>query len=210
LALLYNSPDEPLHVRQIVRLAGLGLGPTQRELLRLARLGVLKRQEVGRQVLYRVNPACPVCEELRGLVLKTFGVVGLLRRALLPFTGEIRVGFLFGSFAQGDQKAASDIDVFIVGDTTFTTVARALAATQRQLKREINPVVYRPAEFAAKWREGHPFVSNVMASPKTFLVGDENDLSRVAEEWLAETASNLCAGGRRPARRRRTGPQGQC
>ena len=71
--------------------------------------------------------------------------------------GKIRVAFLFGSFAQGRQKAASDIDVLILGDASFTTVARTLVKAQRQLKREINPVVYGPAEFATKWRRRPPF-----------------------------------------------------
>ena len=203
LATLYGSPDEPLHVRRIARLAGAGLGPTQRELQLLARIGILKRQAVGRQVFYRVDTACPVLEELRALVLKTVGVAGVLSRALLPLAGEIRVAFLFGSYAQGREKAASDIDVFVLGDASFTAVARALAEPQRRLKREINPAVYRPDEFASKLRDGHPFVSNVMAGPKTFLVGDEDELSRVAKERLAETAFSHSSGDHRLARRRR-------
>lgn len=202
LALLYNSPDKPVHVRRIARLTGLGLGPTQRELKLLARLGVLKRQETGQQVLYSPDATCPVHEELRGLIQKTIGVAGVLSKALLPLARDIRLAFLFGSFAQGRQKAASDIDIMILGEASFQAVARTLLEPQRQLKREINPAVYLPAEFAAKWRDGHPFVSAVMASPKTFLLGDEDELSRVAEERLAATASHHAAGNRRLARRR--------
>jgi len=85
----------------------------------------------------------------------------------------------------------------------FRTVAHALLEPQRQLHREINPIVYRPAEFAGKWRQGHPFLSTVMAGPKTFLLGDDHELSRVAEEWLVKTAFTYAARNRRPARRGR-------
>jgi predicted nucleotidyltransferase len=203
LALLYSSPDGPLHVRRIARLTGLGLGPTQRELQVLARVGVIKRQEVGQHVFYSPDPACPVHEELRALVQKTVGIEGVLRRALRPLAGEIRIALLFGSFARGQQRAASDIDVLVIGDASFRAVAGALLEPQRQLKREINPMVYRPAEFAAKWRAGHPFVNAVMAGPKAFLVGGEDELSTMAEERLATTTSAHAARNRRPARRRR-------
>jgi predicted nucleotidyltransferase len=209
LALLLNTADEPLHVRRIARLAELGLGPTQRELKLLTRLGVLKRQEVGRQVLYSIDPSCPVQQELRDLILKTFGVAGMLQRAMRPLAAEIRVAFLFGSFAQGRQKSASDIDVLVIGDASFTAVARVLLESQRQLKREINPAVYRPAEFAAKLRDGHPFLTAVMGAAKTFLLGDENELSRVAEERLAANPSVQSAGNRQPARRRGARHEGQ-
>ena len=177
--------------------------PFERELQLLAGLGIIKRQTIGRHVLYSPNPACPVHEELRALIHKTVGAAGVLRRALVPLAGEMRVAFLFGSFARGQQQAASDIDVLVIGDASFRAVAGALLEPQRQLKREINPVVYRPAEFAAKWRQGHPFVSAVMVGPKTFLVGDEDELSRMAQEWLAARAFAHRAGNSRPARRGR-------
>ncbi len=206
LALLYGSPDQPLHVRRIARLAGCGLGPTHRELQLLARLGIIRRQTIGQHVLYSPDPACPVHAELRALIQKTVGVAAVLRRALVPVAGDIRVAFLFGSFARGQQRAASDIDVLVIGDAPFRTVAQALLETQRQLSREINPIVYGPAEFAGKWRQGHAFLSAVMAGPKTFLLGDEHELSRVVEEWLATTAFAHGGGSRRPARRGRATP----
>src|SRR5437588_3967693 len=104
LALLYSSPDEALHVRRIARLTGSGLGPTQRELQLLARVGVIKRRAMGQHVFYSPDPACPVHEELRALIHKTVGAAGVLRRALVPLAGEMRVAFLFGSFARGQQQ----------------------------------------------------------------------------------------------------------
>src|SRR5579863_3820980 len=104
LAMLLGRPDEEFHVRQVVRLSGGGLGPVQRELKLLAGVGVLDRREVGRQVFYRANRDCPVFEDLRGLVLKTVGVAGALAVALAPLSDRIRVAFVFGSIARGDQR----------------------------------------------------------------------------------------------------------
>lgn len=49
----------------------------------MADLGLLMREEVGRQVHYRANVKSPVFEEPAGLLRKTAGLVDVLREALL-------------------------------------------------------------------------------------------------------------------------------
>jgi predicted nucleotidyltransferase len=202
LGLLLGRPDEEFHVRHIARLSGATLGPVQRELKLLAQIGVLKCREVGHQLLYSANRASPVHEELRSLVVKTVGMADILRNAMKPLAAQVRVAFLFGSFAQGRQQEASDVDLMVIGDTSVAGIAKVLAEPQQRLSREINPTVYRPAEFASKLRDRHHFLSAVMNGPKIFLIGDEDELSRVAKERLAAPTQNKPARNRRSARRR--------
>jgi uncharacterized protein len=200
LGLLLGRPDQEFHVRQVARLSGATLGPVQRELKLLAQIGVLKSRKVGHQLLYSANATSPVHEELRSLVVKTVGMADILKAAMNPLAAQIRVAFLFGSFAQGRHQAASDVDVMVIGDTSLADVAKALADSQRRLGREINPTVYRAAEFATKVNDGHHFLNAVIAGPKVFLIGDEHELSRLAEERLASTPQNKPPGNRRVAR----------
>jgi uncharacterized protein len=209
LGLLLTRPGEAFHVRQVARLTGAGLGPVQRELKLLARIGVLKRQEIGRHVLYRAEPACPVHEELRGLILKTVGVAGQVRQALAELTAQIRLAFIFGSYASGTQHSASDVDLLVVGDVPFATLVLALAEPQRRLGREINPSVYGPAEFADKLQSGHHFLTSLKTAPKVFLIGDEHEFSRLAEERLDSCASNQPRRDRRLAERSGARPRRQ-
>jgi predicted nucleotidyltransferase len=88
------------------------------------------------------------------------------------------VAFVYGSFAEGRDNAGSDVDVMIVGDVTFAAVSDALGDVQNDLLREINPTVYSVAEFAKK--TSTPFIASIMRKPKVFLVGDENELARLA------------------------------
>ena len=127
------------------------------------------------QLLYRRDTASPIHEDLRGLVLKTVGMADLLKKALSPLAAQIQMAFVFGSFAHGRQHAASDVDLMVVGNTSVAIVAKALVEPQRRLSREINPTIYRSAEFAVKLREGHHFLTAVMARPKIFLIGDEHE-----------------------------------
>jgi predicted nucleotidyltransferase len=88
------------------------------------------------------------------------------------------VAFVYGSFAEGRDNARSDVDVMVVGDVTFAAVSDALGDVQNDLLREINPTVYSVAEFAKKIST--PFITSVLRKPKVFLMGDEDELARLA------------------------------
>jgi predicted nucleotidyltransferase len=185
LGLLFMRPDESFHLRQIVRLTGSGLGPVQREVSKLATAGLVLREQRGRQVFYSVNRTSPVYEELRGLVLKTAGLAELLREALMPLRDRIRCAFVFGSFARGEHGRDSDLDLMVIGEAQLAELAKALGGTQRRLGREVNPTVYRAGELARKLAEGHHFVTEVVAGPKIYLLGDDDELRRVARAGSA-------------------------
>jgi uncharacterized protein len=188
LGLLFTRPDESFHLRQIVRLSGAGLGPVQREVSKLAAVGLLLRDQRGRQVFYCVNRTSPVYEELRGLVLKTAGLAELLREAIAPLRDRIRCAFIFGSLARGEHGRGSDVDVLVVGEVGFADLAKALTEAQRRLGREVNPTVYRASELSRKLAEGHHFLTQVVAGPKIYLLGDEDELRGLAKAGLDSPA----------------------
>jgi predicted nucleotidyltransferase len=172
-------------------------------LQRLTGAGVLTRTVEGRQVYFQANGQCPVFEELRALVRKTFGVAQALKHALESIAGRVRLAFIFGSIAAGTETSASDVDVLIVGDDiSLADVVSAIAEAQRDLGREINPSVYPTGEFCRKLAEGQHFLSSVAAGPKILLIGDERDLTRLAQIRVPQKAQNKPPGNRRSVRRR--------
>ena len=68
--------------------------------------------------------------------------------------------------------------VMVVGDVSFAAVSDALGDLQTTLRREVNPTVYGPPEFTEKIST--PFIASVMKKPKVFLIGDEDELARLA------------------------------
>jgi predicted nucleotidyltransferase len=172
----------------------------QRDLAALVGAGIVLRAVRGHQVYFRANRACPIFDELRGLVVKTFGVADVLKQALQPLSGNIDAAVVYGSVARGEERAASDIDLFVVGEVSFGDVIEALAPVQRKLGREINPTVFPPVEFAGKVRESNHFVTTVLAEKKLFVIGGENELESVARKRRAAGAQAVNKGNRRPAR----------
>ena len=180
LGLLFLHPERSYYVREIVRSAGVGHGAVQRELEQLSEAGIIHREQRGRQVHYQANDDCAVYQELRSLVVKTAGMADVLRDALAPVTNRIKVAFVYGSMASGQDDGASDIDLMVIGDVEFTELVCQLQEPQEELDREINPTVYHAEEFRQKVAADHHFVRRVTEGPKIFLIGDDDELTAVA------------------------------
>lgn len=185
LAQLYSHPDEAFYMRQLIRAVQGGLGAVQRELKELAQAGIIQRQVRGRQVYYQANSQCPIYAELRGIVLKTAGAADVLRNHLQSLAEHIRVAFVYGSVARGEEGRGSDIDLMVIGDASFGDVVTALGPAQNALGREINPTVYTVDEFRKKIAAKHHFVTTVFKGPKLFVLGEERELTRLVKERLA-------------------------
>ncbi|MDP9175860.1 MAG: nucleotidyltransferase domain-containing protein [Planctomycetota bacterium] len=197
LGFFFDHPDERFYQRQVVRSLALGSGAVQRELARLVVGGILTRTVEGRQAYYQVNQNGSIYPELHGLVRKTMGAVGVLREALRPLTGHIRVAFIFGSMARHSEQAESDIDVMVIGDAIgLSGISPVLRPAQNALRREVNPMIYRTAEFSKKLADGHHFLTRVMEGAKVFLIGGEHELSELGAVRLAKTAPLKQAGNR--------------
>jgi predicted nucleotidyltransferase len=211
LSALLLHPDASLHVRELARLTGASAGSLHRELRLLADMGLLLRQEVGRQVHYRANSAHPVHAELAQLLRKTAGLADVLRAALDPLGPKVELAFVYGSMASGTERPGSDVDLMVLGKASFADLARTLAAAQATLRREVNPTVMTRREFADKLAQGDGFARSVMKGDKLWLKGEGRDLAELVEDRAPEGArtqrrrSAAAAGGDtpKPDRRRR-------
>jgi len=179
LSALFLHPDKSIHVRELARATGASPGSLHRELRALSDLGLLLRQEVGRQVHYQANPQCPVFAELAGLLRKTAGLADVLREALMPLGSKVDLAFVYGSVASGSERPTSDVDVMVLGRAGFSDVVLALADVQVALAREVNPTPMTAKDFARKFSGGDGFARSVAVSPKIWLIGGEDDFAKL-------------------------------
>jgi predicted nucleotidyltransferase len=182
LALLFVRVDEALHFNEILRLTGMGSASLQRELRRLTEAGLVLSQRVGNARQFRPNKDSPVYPELHALVQKTLGLVGVLRTALAALLPAPCVAFVYGSVARGDEHAASDVDLMLIGaPVSYGTLLSALVPAQQALGRPINPTPYTPEEFFKRYQEQQHFLMRVLEQPKIFILGDNDELRRLGE-----------------------------
>ena len=186
LGLLFAQPERSFFLREVVRQAGSGQGAVQRELQQLTQAGIITRKRQGNQVHFQANSDCPVFPELRTLILKTSGLASHLQKALVPLADRIALVLVFGSLPKGVATPQSDVDLLVVGNITLRDLVRVLAPLQEEIGREINPTVYSKAEFQKKISQGHHFLSTILQEPKWFLVGDQDELGKLARQRLAD------------------------
>ena len=177
LAALAAQPDRRFTAAELEVLIGASHDSTFRALHRAVATGLVGRERVGRQFVYRVDVDSPIFPEIKTLLSKLAGPADALRRALAGMgPPEVEAAFLFGSAARAQDTLASDIDVFVVGDVSRFALARQLADAERELGREVNAMAYSREDVANRLASGDGFLLEVWSKPKLMLVGREDDL----------------------------------
>lgn len=167
------------HLREIERRTGLSTGSLRQETAKLRKLGLITLRKDGNRTCYEANRQHPLFEDIHRMVLKTAGLVDVLKAAI-GSTG-IQCAFVFGSVAQGTAKAESDIDLMVVGHLGLRKLTTLLSGVGNQLGREINPHVLTPEEYHDRVRRKEHFVTSVLASPRLFVIGNDNDLASMGK-----------------------------
>jgi uncharacterized protein len=175
LGWLFTHPDESFFVRQIALILKEDPTNVSREMAKLEELDILRSRRNGNLKHFQTNQECPFFAELKGLVLKTSGVAGQIRAALDKIAG-IEYAFIYGSFAKGEEKADSDVDLLIIGDADLNRLDSNLGKLEEMLGREIQYVLYSSEEFKSKKKAKDGFLMDVLSGKKIMLVGGENGL----------------------------------
>lgn len=174
LGRLFGQPDRSFYATELIA-AGGGSGAVQRELARLEASGLVESSRIGNQKHYQANRQSPIFEELRGIVLKTFGVADVLRETLAPLADRIAMAFIYGSVASGADTAKSDIDVMLIGDEiSYPDVLEVLAPCEKRLGRAVNPTIYSKKELKKKQAAGNSFLERVLNQPRIVLMGADD------------------------------------
>src|SRR5216684_9356492 len=93
LSAMLVQPGKAWYVSELARRMGVPSSSLQRELQDLTEAGILKSHRQGRMVYYQANPDSPLFPDLRGLLLKTAGLVDVLAEALQPLASRLRIVF---------------------------------------------------------------------------------------------------------------------
>ena len=94
LGLLYGNPNRSYYLNELVRLAGMGKGTVKRELEKLSGVGLLMVSRQGNQNHYQANKNNPIFAELKAIIEKTFGIVGVLQTALADLLTSLEQAFI--------------------------------------------------------------------------------------------------------------------
>src|SRR5262245_12975662 len=177
--LLFGAARRELHGRELERQSGLADATVRQELKRLTRIGVVESRQDGNRTYYRANTQHPLYADIRNLVLKTSGLADVLREALND--GGIRLAFVFGSIANATENAHSDLDLLVIGTISLRQLGRRLSGIAAKIGREVNPHIFTEEEFKRRMKTGDHFITSVLAAPRLFVIGSEDELKTMGQ-----------------------------
>lgn len=191
LAATLLRPERSWYLLELARHLRVTPSSIQRELGLLVRSGILKRREDGNRVYFQADRNCPIFPDLRRILVKTAGLVDILKEGLAPLRKKIDVAFVYGSIASSDEHASSDVDLMVIGRAKLSELAVALRGPESRVGRSVNPTVYTSEEFAKKVREGNHFLNTVLSEELLFVYGTESDLATLAPRPAGEAIGCL-------------------
>lgn len=210
LALLTSIPGQEVHTRELIRRVGGTPRPVHLALEKLERQGLIQSRRVGPLRMWHMDEAHPLYRSLRELYSRTVGVAARIAEAFKDREAEL--AFIFGSYARGGDNAASDIDVFVLGDPDWKTLRDLESQLYEELRREVNFITYEEADLRRRIEEGSSFIEELRKSPKIWIIGDRDEFERRLAELGAEVRrtdqppGSRTKRGREQARSRRAEP----
>lgn len=168
-------PETRDHIRALAAQVDAQYSAVWKELNNLEEAGLLKSESLGGRRIFTLNSRYPIVPELRNIILKTVGAGDLLRGSLKDLEG-IDVAFIFGSFAEGEADADSDLDIMLIGNLDVARITQVIAKIEERLDRDVNYVLLTQEDWESRRRDEDPFVTNVRDAKKIMLIGTLDDL----------------------------------
>jgi predicted nucleotidyltransferase len=178
LSAIFTRPDKWWYLSELAEFLETSPSSLQRDLASLAESGILEQRREGTRSYVRAQRLSPIFTELKNIFEKTTGMVPVLSAALTPFGRKIVLAFIYGSIARGQEHAASDVDLMVIGHIGLADLAPALRKVQRNLEREINATVFSVSELRDKAKKDH-FLVSVLKRPKQFIKGSQRELDAI-------------------------------
>lgn len=175
---LYLNPDRRISFNELVRRAQSGPGAVSRELRTLIDAGLVTEEREGNQRFLSAAQGSPVYGELRSLISKCSGAAFVLRDALAVIEQDISVAFIYGSVAEGVERADSDIDLFVVGTAGYSVVTEHARKVENRLGRPVHVLYFDERSAADRKSIRKSSMKRILQGPKVFVIGDE---ARVAQ-----------------------------
>jgi len=176
LELFLSDPTEMYHVRGIVRAVGEEINAVRRELTRLEKVGLLKKEARGNRLYYWIRNDHPLYGDLLSIVSKSTSLGGEI------FENRNKVGKILyimfsGRFTRRkDRKKDSDVDILVVGDVVLPELASLIRKEESKRGSEINYTVMSREEYDFRKKRRDPFLLGILSGSRVMIIGDEEEL----------------------------------
>ncbi|MBL7141587.1 nucleotidyltransferase domain-containing protein [Patescibacteria group bacterium] len=178
LQLFFSDTNKSYYLRELERIIDVPVGTIRREILSLEKRGLFKSERRGNLLYFYLNKKHPFYKELKSIIFKTIGAEGKLKE-LLKDIKDIKLAFIFGSFAKSKEDSFSDIDLMLIGNPNEDVLISKISSIEKGLGREINYSIFSVKDFKKGLARREVFLEEILKNPKIFIIGDQNVLEKV-------------------------------
>lgn len=170
LALLLLQPERRWTLSELSSALKAPASSVHRELGRIEGAGLLIRETASKPHRFVGAKDSPLFEPLSQLLARTVSVEDDLRDALdVP---GVLAAAIHGSWAAGNRRPDSDIDVVVIGDADLRGLRRRSRSVASRAGRRIDLTLFGSDEFRALAQEGRGFLQHLAEEPTIPLIGD--------------------------------------
>ena len=169
------QPGEIFYVRQLVRKIDEEINAVRRELARMEKANMVKKEPRGNRLYYYFNRDHPLYENLLSMVHKT---IGLGREIIKNKTklGRIKLVMFSGRFVRRLPVEKNSVDLLLVGEINIQLLPKLDISVFKFYFREINYTVMTKNEFDFRKKRRDPFLQGMLLGSRIMIVGDQEDL----------------------------------
>ncbi|MBI5037076.1 nucleotidyltransferase domain-containing protein [Candidatus Micrarchaeota archaeon] len=184
------------NIRELAKKAGVSYDAAYRHVKVLIRDGILKERQVGKAVVCRLDlsniMARKYLEKIsvskmgefleRDVVLKK-ALGELVENLRKTAPNELLCVVLFGSYARGEQKEHSDIDILIISSTfdVREQLERECGGIEHRYGKDISSLITTASEFVKMLKSKKRMVAHEVQQDGLVLYGFENYFSLLKE-----------------------------
>jgi len=176
LELFFSDIKEMYHVRGVVRQTKEEINAIRRELERLEKAGVLRKEARGNRLYYWVRNEYAFYGDILSLVAKSQGL-GAQIITNKKKLGNISFVMFSGRFVRrAGSKRDDEVDILVVGEVVIPELASLIRVEESKRGKEINYTVMSREEFDFRKRRRDPFLLGILYGSRVMIIGDEYDL----------------------------------
>lgn len=184
------------NIRELAKKADISYDAAYRHIKALVEKNILKERRVGKAVVCSLNlkniMARKYLEKIsisrteeflnKNIVLKKI-FSGLVENLKKVAPNELLCMALFGSYARGEQKENSDIDILIISSTfnVREQLERECGGIEHRYGKDIAPLITTASEFVKMLKSKNRMVAHEVQQDGIILHGFENYFSLLSE-----------------------------
>lgn len=159
LKYFYDNPYSEIYLRELSKKLGMSSYTTKNYVDKLVSEKILIESKRGKMRFFKANTKNLSFKYLKISYnlykIEKSGLIEFLKRKVPMLTSII----IYGSIARGEDKENSDLDLLIIGKK----VPLNLEKFRKLLKRNINPLIFKPSEWKRKAIQNKGFYQNIIA-----------------------------------------------